>query len=70
MKSKKKLLKNLSFTIDVNKLTLNSRKFTTSEISRGTGIHKSKKGKGSYTRKNIKFNDSSCGYFCSIIYVV
>jgi hypothetical protein len=63
MKSKKKIVKDMNFTINVNELMLNSRKFTTSEISRGTGIHKSKKGKGSYTRKNVKFNDNSCGCF-------
>lgn len=62
-KSKKKITKNLSFTIDVNKLNLNQRKFDSSEISRGTGITKSKKGKGSYTRKNAKLNDDSCGLF-------
>lgn len=62
-KSKKKLTKELSFSIDMNSLNLNRRKFITSEISRGTGVQKNKKGKGSYTRKNIKLNDSSCGYF-------
>lgn len=62
-KSKKKLLLGMSFTIDMNKLNLNRRKFTTSEIGRGTGIEKSKKGKGSYTRKNVKTYDSSYGYF-------
>lgn len=62
-KSKKDLARSLSFSIDMNELSLNRRKFNTSEIGRGTGIHKNKKGKGSYTRKNIKFDDSSCGYF-------
>lgn len=57
MKSKKKLVKDLKITIDVNEIALNSRKFTTSEISRGTGIHKSKKGKGSYTRKNSRVQE-------------
>jgi hypothetical protein len=61
-KSKNKLDKNLSFTIDMNELNLNRRKFTTSEIGRGIGIEKSKKGKGSYTRKNVKYDNSSCGY--------
>lgn len=51
-KSKKAMAQNLNFTINVNEIALNSRKFVTTEISRGTGIHKSKKGKGSYTRKN------------------
>jgi hypothetical protein len=62
-KSKKNLTENLSFTIDMNELNLNRRKFDTSEIGRGIGIQKNKKGKGSYTRKNVKVNDSSCGYF-------
>lgn len=62
-KSKKNLSKNLSFSIDMNELNLNRRKFTTSEISRGTGTQKNKKGKGSYTRKNIKYDDSSYEYF-------
>jgi stalled ribosome alternative rescue factor ArfA len=57
MKSKKKLVKDLKITIKVNEIALNSRKFTTSEISRGTGIHKSKKGKGSYNRKDVKVQE-------------
>lgn len=61
-KSKKDLTKNMKMTIDMNKLELNQRKFNTSEIGRGIGIHKAKKGKGSYTRKNIKCYDDSCGY--------
>lgn len=60
-KSKKCMAKNLSFTINVNELALNSRKFDTNEISRGTGIHKPKKGKGSYTRKNNNW-EYSYGY--------
>lgn len=60
-KSKKKITENLSFTVDVNKLNLNRRKFNSNEIARGTGIEKNKKGKGSYTRKNVKFTDDSCG---------
>ena len=48
VKKKKPLPK---YSIDYNELQLNQRKFTTSEIARGTGIHKPKKGKGSYTRK-------------------
>lgn len=62
-KSKKQLTTGLSFKIDMNELNLNRRKFSTSEIGRGIGIQKNKKGKGSYTRKNVKSNDSSCGYF-------
>ena len=62
-KSKKKLIQGMSFTIDMNKLNLNRRKFNTSEIGRGTGIQNSKKGKGSYTRKNVKYDDSSGGCF-------
>lgn len=61
-KSQRNMAKNLNFTINVNQLALNSRKFNTDEISRGTGIHKSKKGKGSYTRKN-KYKDYSYGYY-------
>jgi hypothetical protein len=62
-KSKKGLLQGVTFIIDINKLNLNRRKFTTSEIGRGIGIEKNKKGKGSYTRKNVNFNDNSYGYF-------
>lgn len=62
-KSKKTLTKNCSFTIDMNDLNLNRRKFDTTEIGRGIGIHKNKKGKGSYTRKNIKVDNSSFGCF-------
>lgn len=65
-RSKEKLTKDISFTIDMNKLNLNRRKFDSSEIGRGTGIHKSKKDKGSYTRKNVKIDDSSCG--CFVLY--
>lgn len=46
MKKKKE-----KFVINMNELMLNCRKFTTSEIGRGVGIHKSNKGKGSYRRK-------------------
>lgn len=63
VKPTKKLIKDMTISIDMNELNLNSRKFTTSEIGRGTGIHKNKKGKGSYTRKNIKMDDSSNGCF-------
>lgn len=41
--------KNMKFTIKID--PLKSRKFTTSEIGRGIGVHKTFKGKGSYTRK-------------------
>jgi hypothetical protein len=37
--------------INVNELMLNSRKFTTSEIGRGIGYEKPKKGKGSFKRR-------------------
>lgn len=60
-KSKKKLSKDLSFTIDMTKLSLNQRKFSSSEIGRGVGIEKNKKGKGSYTREKVSFDDDSCG---------
>ena len=62
-KAKKELIQNMSFTIDMNKLNLNRRKFTTSEIGRGTGVQKNKKGKGSYTRKNVNLDNSFCGCF-------
>lgn len=62
-KSKKMLTDGMSFKIDMNELTLNRRKFDSSEIGRGIGVQKNKKGKGSYTRKNMKLDDSSCGYF-------
>lgn len=62
-KSKKNLVKDLHFTLDMNELSLNRRKFDSKEIGRGVGVHKNKKGKGSYTRKNVRFDDSSCGYF-------
>lgn len=60
-KTKKELIQDMSFTIDMNKLNLNRRKFTTSEIGRGTGVQKNKKGKGSYTRKNVDSDNSSYG---------
>ena len=62
-KSKKQLTDGISFKIDMNELNLNRRKFDSSEIGRGIGIQKNRKGKGSYTRKNMKLDDSSCGYF-------
>jgi hypothetical protein len=58
---KPRKIKMTTFTIHMNELNLNRRKFTTSEISRGTGVQKNKKGKGSYTRKSIKVNDNSYG---------
>jgi hypothetical protein len=64
-KSKKNLTRDLSFSIDMNQLNLNRRKFDTDEIGRGIGIQKNKKGKGSYTRKNVRSNDDSCGYFAA-----
>jgi len=67
-KSKKQLIQGMSFTIDMNKLNLNRRKFKSSEIGRGTGIQNSKKGKGSYTRKNVKFNDTLMGIFYLIFF--
>jgi len=39
------------FKINLNEIALNQRKFTTSEIGRGIGIHSVDKGKGSYKRK-------------------
>ncbi len=54
-KNKKIKTKDGKMIIDMNELQLNQRKFITSEISRGTGVHKSNKGKGSYRRKE-KYN--------------
>lgn len=42
-------MKTIKLTINPNEFK--DRMFTTSEIGRGTGIHKAKKGKGSYNRK-------------------
>jgi hypothetical protein len=50
--SKKKNKTNTAGTINMMELTLNQRKFSTSEIGRGIGIQKPKTGKGSYTRKS------------------
>lgn len=46
-----KFKKGKKMVINMNELQLNQRKFTTSEIGRGTGIWKAGKGKGSYQRK-------------------
>lgn len=54
-KSVSQMAKDLSFTLSID--MFNCRKFTTSEIGRGCGVHKVKKGKGSYTRKT-KYNKS------------
>lgn len=43
--NKRKII--ITYKVDVMK----GRKFTTSEIGRGIGVHKTYKGKGSYTRK-------------------
>ena len=51
--------KSKAMTIDMNALQLNQRKFTTSEIGRGIGIHGAKKGKGSYSRTGKKVSDDS-----------
>lgn len=48
-----------SIKINMNEIQLNQRKFTTSEIGRGIGTHKIKKGKGSYTRKP-KYKSYEC----------
>jgi stalled ribosome alternative rescue factor ArfA len=39
------------FTIKINPNEIKTRSFTTQEIGRGVGVQKSKRGKGSYTRK-------------------
>lgn len=57
-KNSKEMIKDLSFTLSSNPLDCKQRKFDTTEIGRGVGIIQSKKGKGSYNRKNSK----SCDY--------
>lgn len=52
-------------TLNTNKIQLNQRKFITSEISRGTGIIKPAKGKGSYKRK-AKHRKSTKDYLSSL----
>lgn len=47
----KKKNQKISFTIDMKEIVMNQRKFDTSEIGRGIGFQKAKKGKGSFTRK-------------------
>jgi stalled ribosome alternative rescue factor ArfA len=49
-------MKKEKITINKNELLLNSRKFTTSEIGRGTGVFRAKKGKGSYTKLRTREN--------------
>lgn len=56
-KNQKIKMRDGKMIIDMNELHLNQRKFETSEISRGTGVQKSKKGKGSYTRKSKHLKD-------------
>lgn len=64
-KCTKKIANNLRMTIDMQEISLRARKFDTAEIGRGIGVHKSKKGKGSYNRKNFKLDDScGCYFFC------
>lgn len=48
-KSTAQMVREMSFTVSID--PLNCRKFTTSEIGRGCGVQKPKKGKGSYARK-------------------
>lgn len=53
-KSKKVQIVKVSEKVHLVKIKLDvmkGRKFTTSEIGRGIGVHKTFKGKGSYTRK-------------------
>jgi hypothetical protein len=49
MSKKSKFKKGFSFIISID--PFNTRKFDSDEIGRGVGIHKAKKGKGSYVRK-------------------
>jgi len=44
-------MKKEKIIIKMRDIQLNQRKFTTSEISRGTGVERTEKGKGSYRRK-------------------
>jgi hypothetical protein len=59
----------IKFKINPNEFK--ERSFTSYEISRGTGVHRVKKGKGSYNRKykNKKHYDSgyepTASYFCT-----
>lgn len=48
-RSTNQMIKDLSFIVSID--PFNCRIFTPSEVGRGCGIHKYKKGKGSYTRK-------------------
>lgn len=41
----------ISFKINPNEIALNQRKFNSDEIIRGVCVYSSKKGKGSYNRK-------------------
>lgn len=61
-KNSKEMIKELSFTLSSNPLDCKQRKFSTTEIGRGVGVIKPKKGKGSYSRKN----DKSCDYHVHI----
>lgn len=51
MAKKVKNINKNKMEINYNELALNQRKFTSSEIGRGVGVHRVEKGKGSYTRK-------------------
>lgn len=62
-KNTKEMIKDLSFNLSSNPLDCKNRKFNTSEIGRGVGIIKSKKGKGSYSRKN----NNSCDYIFKLM---
>ena len=53
MNKEKNKAKN-KLTIDVNAIQLNQQKFTTSEIGRGTGVHKTKKDKAKSRKQKHK----------------
>jgi hypothetical protein len=62
-------LKPITFTLDLNQIALNRRKFNTEEIGRGIGVHKISKGKGSYTRKEKHKKKSQWEKETSVIFI-
>jgi hypothetical protein len=63
-----KIIKEHIGTINMMELMLNQRKFTTSEIGRGVGVERNKKGKGSYNRKKKYKNANNHGSDNGIFY--
>jgi len=58
----------ISFSLDVNSIALKRRKFDSDEIGRGIGVQKTKKGKGSYTRKEKYKKNYSEGNYGSFFF--